>query len=95
MVTELSLNATGLETNLIKQQQAYLQSGIGWHVLEAALPLLDAIGAHRNRGFGEVIAHLGQGSSLQPKQVSVKHSSKPQQNARQAKKHQNNKRKGR
>lgn len=97
MIAELSLNTTGLESRLIEQQQAYLQSGTGWQVLETALPLLDAIGAHRNRGFGEVIAHLSQGSSTQTTQVqvSVKHSSKPQQNARQAKKHQNNKRKGR
>lgn len=47
------------------QQQAYLQSSVGWTVLDAALPLLDALGAHRSRGLGEARVTLdlaGQGA---------------------------------
>lgn len=61
----LGLSITASENALRTQQQTYLQSGTAWQVLEASLPLLDALGAHRNRGLGEAQVTLdtaGQGA---------------------------------
>lgn len=61
----LDLAITANDAQLRAQQQAYLQAGTVWQVLAAALPLLDALGAHRNRGLGEARVTLdtaGQGA---------------------------------
>jgi CRISPR/Cas system CSM-associated protein Csm3 (group 7 of RAMP superfamily) len=97
LLASIDLMETALEPSLRAQQQVYLQSGSAWKVLAASLPLLDSIGANRSRGFGEVIASLDQGASVQKIQVkaSQEHSGKSQKNPQQAKKHQKYKRKGR
>ncbi|WKN24022.1 RAMP superfamily CRISPR-associated protein [Azotobacter vinelandii] len=61
----LNLAITAQQADHRAQQQAYLQAGTGWAVLDAALPLLDALGAHRSRGLGEARVSLilaGQGA---------------------------------
>lgn len=61
----LNQSVTAQQTDLRAQQQAYLQAATGWAVLQAALPLLDALGAHRSRGLGEAQVTLtpaGQGA---------------------------------
>lgn len=49
----LSLAVTANDLALRTQQQAYIEAGTAWQAIEAALPLLDALGAHRSRGLGE------------------------------------------
>lgn len=49
----LSQSVTATDLALRAQQQSYIAANTAWHVLEAALPLLDALGAHRSRGLGE------------------------------------------
>lgn len=61
----LDLAITASDAALRSQQQAYLQAGTAWQALDAALPLLDALGAHRSRGLGEARVTLdmtGQGA---------------------------------
>lgn len=55
LYTELTLKISALESELIAQQKAFLESNTAWQIIEKALPLIDAIGAHRTRGLGEVI----------------------------------------
>jgi len=59
---ELDLQLTSPHQPYRVQQQSYLQDGTAWAVLQAALPLLDALGAHRSRGLGEaqVSLHVSQ-----------------------------------
>lgn len=54
LYTDLQLRLTALDDTLLKQQQAMLESN-PWQLIEKALPLIDAIGAHRSRGLGEVV----------------------------------------
>lgn len=55
---ELDLALTALEPERRRQQAEYMRVGHAWNVLEAVMPLLDRVGAHRSRGFGESIARL-------------------------------------
>lgn len=54
----LALALTSQHEAVREQQKHYLQSGAGWRALKAALPLVDAIGAHRTRGLGEARLEL-------------------------------------
>lgn len=54
LYTELQLRMTALDDTLLQQQQAMLASN-PWQIIKKALPLIDAIGAHRSRGLGEVV----------------------------------------
>lgn len=61
----LDVGITTSDPGLRAQQQAYIQAATAWSALEAALPLLDALGAHRSRGLGEAVVTLdmtGQGA---------------------------------
>lgn len=58
LAASLELGVTAQQPGHRQQQQAYLDSGRAWQVLEAALPLLDHIGAHRSRGLGECTVRL-------------------------------------
>ncbi|MDY0073565.1 MAG: hypothetical protein RBR77_13075 [Thauera sp.] len=49
---------TAQHAALRAQQEAYLHTSTGWAVLQGALPLLDALGAHRSRGLGEARVSL-------------------------------------
>lgn len=55
---DLELSITGQQAALRAQQETYRQDGTARLVLEASLPLLDNLGAHRNRGLGEAIVTL-------------------------------------
>lgn len=55
----VSLTITATDMALRTQQQAYIEAGTAWRAIEAALPLLDALGAHRSRGLGEARVTLG------------------------------------
>ena len=59
----LVLSLTALDPVRRQQQARYLQEDTPWQVLEAALPLLDHIGAHRNRGLGECVVQLVAGTA--------------------------------
>lgn len=50
---ELELAAVALEPSRHQQQARYVGADTPWQVLQTALPLLDHIGAQRNRGLGE------------------------------------------
>lgn len=54
----LSMTGTAQQSALRAQQLAYQDAGSGWKVLTCALPLLDALGAHRSRGLGEALVTL-------------------------------------
>lgn len=54
----LALELSSQHTALRVQQKRYLESGAGWQALTAALPLVDAVGAHRSRGLGEARLEL-------------------------------------
>lgn len=54
----LALALTSQHEAVREQQKQYVQSGVGWQALTAALPLVDAIGAHRSRGLGEARLEL-------------------------------------
>lgn len=54
LYTDLQLRLTALDDKLWQQQQAMLENN-PWRIIEKALPLIDAIGAHRSRGLGEVV----------------------------------------
>ena len=49
----LDLRATAVDADHRVQQEAWLDSDAPWLALERTLPLIDHIGAHRNRGLGE------------------------------------------
>lgn len=53
----LSLKVTALDKMLAKQQRDMLNTRT-WEIIERALPLIDAVGAHRNRGLGESVLSL-------------------------------------
>lgn len=59
----LVLNLTALDSTRRQQQVGYLEDETPWHVLHAALPLLDHVGAHRNRGLGECVVQLVAGTA--------------------------------
>lgn len=50
----LDLTLTAAHADHRAQQNAYLVTATGWAALRAALPLVDALGAQRSRGLGEV-----------------------------------------
>ncbi len=54
----LQLQLTALQPDLRSQQEVWLKSAQPWQVIEIALPLIDALGAQRNRGLGEAILSL-------------------------------------
>lgn len=54
----LSLEQTALDETLRRQQHQWLASTNPWTPVEKALPLIDALGAHRSRGLGEAILSL-------------------------------------
>lgn len=54
----LQLQVTALQPELRSQQEVWLRSDKPWQVLEIALPLIDALGAHRSRGLGEAVLSL-------------------------------------
>ena len=58
LVATLELQPTAQATALQQQQHHYLESDAPWQVIQAALPLLDHVGAHRARGLGECLAQL-------------------------------------
>lgn len=53
----LEIRITALDVKL-RTQQLLVDLKITWEIIEQALPLIDAIGAHRSRGFGEVVVSL-------------------------------------
>lgn len=55
LYAELDLKITAQDTAILAQQTTMIDQNIAWQVIEKALPLIDAIGAHRSRGLGEVI----------------------------------------
>lgn len=57
LYAELSLKITAFDEDLASQQQAMLESS-PWDIIEKALPLVDAVGAHRSRGLGESVLSL-------------------------------------
>jgi len=58
LYARLGLHVTALDPELRQQQQAWLAQANPWQALELALPLIDALGAHRNRGLGEAVLTL-------------------------------------
>ncbi len=54
LYTDLQFRLTALDDTLLQQQQAMLANN-PWQIIQKALPLIDAIGAHRSRGLGEVV----------------------------------------
>lgn len=55
LYSELSLKLTAQDKDALTQQKAVMEQNLVWQIIEKALPLIDAIGAHRSRGLGEVI----------------------------------------
>lgn len=49
---------TALDPTRRQQQETYVRDQLAWRVLQAALPLLDHVGAHRSRGLGEARLRL-------------------------------------
>ena len=49
---------TALAVDRRRQQDDYIREGLPWKSLQAALPLLDHVGAHRSRGLGESSVRL-------------------------------------
>lgn len=59
----LFLQFTALDHSHQEQQEKWLATQDPWEILRKALPLIDALGAHRSRGLGEAILSLSvQGS---------------------------------
>ena len=54
LFASLEIKETALDVELRKQQKTFLQAK-PWLILERALPLVDAVGAHRSRGLGEAL----------------------------------------
>lgn len=57
LYAELTLKTTALDEQLAIQQKEMLESN-PWQIIEKALPLIDAVGAHRSRGLGESVLSL-------------------------------------
>lgn len=55
LYAELNLKITAQDDDRLTQQKAVIEHNVAWQVIEKALSLIDAIGAHRSRGLGEVI----------------------------------------
>lgn len=53
----LEIKITALDARL-RTQQLLVDLKAAWEIIEQALPLIDAIGAHRSRGLGEVVVSL-------------------------------------
>jgi len=67
LTCSLQLAITSVDDSHREQQQAWLSQDDPWQWLATCLPLVDAIGAHRTRGLGEVILSLSntaEGTSL-------------------------------
>ncbi|MCB1657773.1 MAG: hypothetical protein KDI39_06045 [Pseudomonadales bacterium] len=58
LVAPLTLQLTALDHSHQQQQQKWLGTSDPWQILRTALPLIDALGAHRSRGLGEAILSL-------------------------------------
>ncbi len=58
LIAEVRLQITALDEDLRKQQQMWLDNPLAWQVIEEASTLIDAVGAHRNRGLGEAQVRL-------------------------------------
>lgn len=54
LYADLELKITALDENVRQQQQALLALE-PWQIITKCLPLIDAVGAHRSRGLGEVV----------------------------------------
>lgn len=54
LFADLELKITAFD-DVIRSQQQQLLDLNPWLIIEKALPLVDAIGAHRSRGLGEVV----------------------------------------
>ena len=50
---QLALQVTALDSLQRQQQQDWMEVSSPWKALRTALPLIDALGAHRSRGLGE------------------------------------------
>lgn len=61
LYVQLQLQLTALDETLLQQQRALLAND-PWQIIKKALPLIDAIGAHRSRGLGEVSLSFTQSS---------------------------------
>lgn len=55
LFADLHLKVTAFDEQRREQQQRLMDNGLAWQILAQALPLIDAIGAQRSRGLGEVI----------------------------------------
>ena len=53
----LEIKITALDAQS-RTQQLLIDLDAAWEIIEQALPLIDAIGAHRSRGLGEVMVSL-------------------------------------
>lgn len=56
--SHLVLDLTAVESRHLKEQKEFRERDNCWQWLEQALPLLDAVGANRNRGLGEALFAL-------------------------------------
>ena len=56
--SRLTLDLTAVESRHIEEQERFREKGNCWQWLEVTLPLLDAVGANRNRGLGEALFAL-------------------------------------
>lgn len=57
LYADLSLKVTAFDQALAEQQKKMLKHG-SWDIIKKALPLVDAVGAHRSRGLGESVLSL-------------------------------------
>lgn len=58
LFSSLSLQLTALDHSHQQQQEKWLATSDPWQILRKALPLIDALGAHRSRGLGEATLSL-------------------------------------
>lgn len=58
LFASLELKVTALNDILRQQQIVFIQNNVAWQVIARALPLVDALGAHRSRGLGEAVLSL-------------------------------------
>lgn len=57
LFAQLEIKTTALDSDVLTQQLSFDLKTV-WEIIEQALPLIDAIGAHRSRGLGEVVVSL-------------------------------------
>lgn len=58
----LEMTTSAVAAGRRQQQQAYIDRQTGWQVIARAVPLIDHVGGHRNRGLGEAIIQLSSAS---------------------------------